>query len=145
MVMREEFRQYKHMRKEMDVLQEELERMEVLTDTVKGSSTEWPYTEHTMRVQGRHANEEVRVKKQLEALAKRCRRVEDAVKRAPNSSIRCVLTLRYLRGMKWRQVADVMDEDSEDSVRKMAEGYFKECENLSGFSGFSGNSEMDVL
>lgn len=143
--MREEFRQYKHMRKELAVLQDELERMEVLTDTVKGSSANWPYTEHTMRVQGRNANDEVRVRAQMKELTRRCMRVEEAVKKAPNSTIRCVLTLRYLRGMKWRQVADALDEDSEDSVRKIAEGYFKELEVVSGFSGFSGNSETNVL
>lgn len=143
--MREEFRQYKHMRKEMELLQEELERMETISDTVKGSSPEWPYTEHTMRVQGRHAGAEERVRQKVRELARRCERVERAIDKAPNSAVRCVLTMRYLRGMKWAQVAEAMDEDSEDSVRKMAEGYFKECEILSGFSGFSGNSEMDVL
>lgn len=143
--MRDEFRQYRAMRKEMELLRDELERMETLTDTVKGSSAEWPYTSHTMRVQGKHAAAEERVRQKVRELAKRCERVERAIDRAPNSAVRCVLTMRYLRGMKWGQVAAAMDEDSEDSVRKMAEGYFKECEILSGFSAFSGNSEMPVV
>lgn len=143
--MRDEFKQYRAIRREMALLTDELEHMETLSDTVKGSSTEWPYTEHIMGVHGRNAGAEEKVKRQIIALTERCLAVEKAVSKAPNSKIRCVLTLRYLQGMKWQQVAAMMDEDSEDSVRKIAEGYFKECEVLSGFSGFSGNSEKTML
>lgn len=133
--MRKLFKAYRHNRLLIDRLKKRLDGGGMITDTVRGSSAEWPYVEHPITLCGRHAGEETETISQIAQLENECRLVEEAVKKAPNSSLRLILELKYMDGMSWDAVADMLGEDvTGDAIRKRADEFFD------SFSENSGNS-----
>ena len=135
---RELFEEYRSNVKLLKRQMEQLNSMQVLTDTVKGSSAEWPYTQHTVTVCGRNAEQETALREDISRLQEKVLRVDDALRKMPNGRIRLMLVLRYVDGMKWEDVAAEMEEDvSGDAIRKRAEAWFDNQKLSSGFSVFS--------
>lgn len=133
--MRKMFEQYRTAQKLMAKKQRQLEGMDQLTDTVKGSMAEWPYTRQTVTISGRNASEERELREEIRELEELCRSVKETIRKAPNPKTRMLLELRYVEGLDWEEVAEEMGEDvSGDAMRKRAEGFFKVA------SGFSENS-----
>lgn len=123
--MREMFKQYRHNRMLLERKRRQLSDMEQLTDVVSGSSAEWPYTQHTVTVCGRNAAEEQKVMAEIHQMERECRTVEEAMRKAPNSSVRLMLELKYVDGLSWEEVAQAMGEAvSDDAMRKRAEAFF---------------------
>lgn len=130
--MRRLFKAYRHNRMLIDRLKKRLDGGGMITDTVRGSSAEWPYTEHPITLCGRHAQEETETISQIQALETECRQVEEAMRKAPNSSLRLILELKYMDGLSWDGVAETLGEDvSGDAIRKRADEFF---ESISGNS-----------
>lgn len=133
--MREMFKRYRHNRMLLERKRRQLSDMEQLTDTVSGSSTEWPYTQHPVTVCGRNAAEEVKMLAEIRELEQALKAVEDALRKAPNSSVRLMLELKYVDGLRWEEVAQAMGEDvSGDAMRKREEAFFEGLEVSSGNS-----------
>ena len=109
---------------EVEELKAELGGMECLSDTVRGSSDEWPYIQHPITVKGRNAPKEQRIREKIRKLDRQCRNVEEAVERAPNGRIRRMLKLRYVLGLRWAEVAAQMGE-TEDAVKSLDQSFFK--------------------
>lgn len=125
--LRQDFKEYRSNRQEIRELKQQLGSMEHLTDTVMGSSDEWPYIQHPITVQGRNAGEETRILKQIKQLEARCRRVDEEITKAPNSLTRRMLRLRYQHGLKWAEVAAKMGADvTEDAVKQRDRMFFKD-------------------
>lgn len=123
--MREMFKRYRHNRMLLERKRRELSDMEQLTDTVSGSSAEWPYTQHPVTVCGRNAAEELKAMAEIRELEQALKTVENAMRKAPNSSVRLMLELKYVDGLSWEEVAQAMGEDvSDDAMRKRAEAFF---------------------
>lgn len=122
--MRGKFDQYRASIKELETLKRQLITMRRVTDTVRGSSAEWPYTEHTITVSGRNAAEETALREEIKRLEGEIAEVDEAIKRAPNATIRMALRLRYQEGYKWREITAYMGKDvGEDAWRKLVEKY----------------------
>lgn len=133
--MRAMFKQYRHNRMLLERKRRELAGMAEITDTVKGSSAEWPYVKQTMTVCGRNAAEELKTVAEIHQLEQACRAVEDALRKAPNSTVRLMLELKYVDGLRWEEVAEAMGEDvSGDAMRKREEAFFESFEVSSGNS-----------
>lgn len=132
--MRGEFEQYRAMGKRVELLKKQLKDMERLTDTVKGSSAEWPYTAHTMTVQGRNAAEETEILKKIEALRGRRAEVRRIIEAVESEETKLMLELKYICPVKlsWDEVAAEMGENvSGEALRKRAEKFF---DSISGNS-----------
>lgn len=132
--MREEFEQYRAMRMRVKNLRAKLEDMQCLTDTVMGSSAEYPYTQHPMSVSGRNAAEEQKVQQEIAQLAVRIRNINQCVEAVEDQEWKLILELKYMDSVRrsWDDVADVLMLDvSGDALRKRADKFFSE---LSGFS-----------
>lgn len=124
--LRRDFKEYLSNRREIEELKRQLNGMEHLTDTVRGSSSEWPYIQGPITVQGRNASEELRTIEQIQRLVQRCRRVEEAIQTAPNSMTRRMLRLRYKQGLKWADVAAQLGDDvSVDAVKQRDQEFFR--------------------
>jgi hypothetical protein len=124
--LRQDFKEYLSNRREIEELKRQLNGMEHLTDTVRGSSSEWPYIQGPITVQGRNASEELRTIEQIQRLVQRCRRVEEAIQTAPNSMTRRMLRLRYKQGLKWADVAAQLGDDvSVDAVKQRDQEFFR--------------------
>lgn len=133
-MVRGEFEQYRAMGKRIELKKRQLKEMECLTDTVKGSSAEWPYTAHTMTVSGRNAAEEVQILQEIETLKKRRAEVRRIIESVDDENTKLMLELKYTNPakMSWDEVAREMEEDvSGEAIRKRCEKFFDE---LSGFS-----------
>lgn len=129
------FEEYRANKKLLERMRRKLAEPTEVTDTVRGSSTEWPFTQQTVTVTGRNAPDEMELIKTIAKLEKACKDVEDAVKKAPNSQTRNMLELKYIDGLKWDDVAMEMDEDvSGDAIRKRVEAFWNSEYFSSDFS-----------
>ena len=72
---------------------------DTVTDTVKGSSTEPPYTPRTVTISGVDRKRRTR----LEVLEGKCAAVEAEIMLTPES-VREILWLRHVEGLQWDQV-----------------------------------------
>lgn len=125
--MRGEFEQYRAMGKRIELKKRQLKEMENLTDTVKGSSPEWPYTAHPMTVCGRNAAEETEILKQIQELMERRAKVRRIIEAVRDEDTKLMLELKYTYPVKmsWDDVAAEMGEDvGGDAMRKRADNFF---------------------
>lgn len=142
-----ELMQVRSLQAEIRLLEAERERLnELLTErvpptTVKGSSPDYPYTMHTIAVDGgtrertgaefdalkaRRDNLTFKLNKRKLAYCTDYERVLDWIGRIPDSLSRQILILRYLDGMEWPQIATRMgNEFSPESLRKRQDRIFK--------------------
>jgi len=124
---RGEFEQYRAMGKRIELKKRQLKEMENLTDTVKGSSPEWPYTAHPMTVCGRNAAEETEILKQIQELMERRAKVRRIIEAVRDEDTKLMLELKYTYPVKmsWDDVAAEMGEDvGGDAMRKRADNFF---------------------
>lgn len=105
--------QYPDICAEIRELEEQLRRG--VSDTVFGSSTEYPYTQHTITIKGVPPDLHAR----LEHLKKQKAEIEAFVEGLPNSRIRRIVTYRALKRYDWKTVAARMGSGySEATVKK---------------------------
>ncbi len=110
---KDQLEQYPDLCAEIQELTEQLRRG--VSDTVSASSTEYPYTQHSVTIQGTPPDLHAR----LEGLKKQKADIEAFVAGLPNSRQRRIVTYRALRGYSWSAVAAKMGHRySEDSARQ---------------------------
>lgn len=134
MTVRGEFEQYRSMGKRIELKRRQLKEMEQLTDTVMGSSPEWPYTAHPMTVCGRNAAEETEILKQIQELEGRRAEVRRIIEAVVDEDTKLMLELKYTYPVKlsWDDVAAEMGEDvSGDAMRKRADNFFDGLSEIS--------------
>lgn len=127
--MRREFEQYRAMGRRIELLKCQLEQMECLTDTVKGSCPEYPYTLQTMTVSGRNVAEEIVIRREIDSLAKRRADVRQIIREIKDEDLKLMLELKYTDSIKrsWDEVAEEMQETvSGEALRKRADKFFDE-------------------
>lgn len=132
--MREEFEQYRAMGGRIKRLRKQLREMECATDTVRGSSAEFPYTAHAITVSGRNAAEEMAIGAEIAQLTLRRERVERVLKAETDEELKWMMELKYLDEVKrgWEEVAAVMGETvSGEALRKRAEKFFDRVSGIS--------------
>ena len=87
---------------------------EPVTDTVSGSSEDYPYTQHAVSIRGVVPT----LAEQRDALQKQKEKIEEFVAALPASRQRRIVTYRAIKGMTWEQVAAKMGHRaSADSVK----------------------------
>lgn len=129
---KELLKQYCDLQKEIKELEQRIERLrsksvQVVTDSVKGSSNDFPYVEKTFIITGL---EEDRREQQLEKLSNilykrkaKCKEIaieiEEFINTIPDSRTRRVFTLRYIDGLSWLQIARKIERYDESYPRKV--------------------------
>lgn len=95
---------------------------EPVSDTVSGSSANFPYTQHAISVQGIPP----RLIAQRDMLANLKEEIEGFIRSLPNSRMRRIVDYRVLQGMSWEQVAAKMGHRvSVDGVKYQYYGLWK--------------------
>ena len=133
---RQDLSGFKHLKKEIELLTAEIQQLdyEIVSDTVRGSDRDWPYTEHTITITGRdvkgHNAKVKRLKRRLERrkedLQDKRAEIEDAISKIDDSLLRQIISLRYISGLPWGQVAaHVGGNNSADSVRMQCNRFLK--------------------
>lgn len=116
---KQDFAEYAAMVRESRLIRQKLSGAAELTDTVRGSLDEYPYTEHTITLEGRNAAREEELRKRLATLEARIQAVDEAIQAAPNSLLRVALMLKYHEGLTWRDIAaQIGGGATEEGARK---------------------------
>ena len=139
-----ELSQIKHLSKEIALLKEQIQYTEyiaderMITDTVKGSSPNHPYTYHSIKIHGVDISgygKEVkrlknRLKRRIEELLEKTEEANKYVESIPDSEIRMILSLRYINGLSWHQIAAHMGMEGDGSTeRKKHDRFMKFSRN----------------
>lgn len=94
-----------------------IERMEaVCVDTVTGSSAEFPYTKHTIRIGG-VSEPNARQETVLAELRAKCREIEGWVAALPTEREKTLVELYALKGLDWPKVFRQTGDKSPDAAR----------------------------
>ncbi len=112
---RQKLKQIRHLKREIELLEEQILNLEagIVTDKVRGSDPEHPWTEKSFYITGfdqeKYSRKMDRLKRRLE------RRIEDLVdlraeilafvEGIDDSLLRQVIILRHVNGLSWEQVA----------------------------------------
>ncbi len=133
---RQKLRQIRHLKKEIELLQDQIASLEgeIVTDKVRGSDPDHPWTEQSFYITGfdqeKYARKMARIKRRLQ------RRVDDLmdlraeilafVEGIDDSLLRQIIVLRHVNGLSWRQVArEVGGGNTADGVRMLHDRYFE--------------------
>jgi hypothetical protein len=133
---KDQLRQLRHLKREIELLQDQIINLEseIVTDKVRGSDPEHPYTEKSFYITGfaheEHSRKMKRLKERLQ------RRVDDLmdlraeilefVEGIDDSLLRQVIILRHVNGLTWDQVAkEVGGGNTGNTLQKMHDRYFE--------------------
>lgn len=124
---------------ELEDLQKRLQKINkepigVVSDSVQGSSKEYPYTKHSCKIEGydyvkqlKHKNSKRKYKKQIESkkykLEKLINFLEYELNYIEDSEIRQIIRYRYEDNMSWVQIMFKMNYNNEDTARKKLERF----------------------
>ncbi|MEA4927560.1 MAG: RNA polymerase subunit sigma-24 [Candidatus Limiplasma sp.] len=121
---RQRLEQYRALDREIRMLDERLRSTALVSDSVRGSDAEPPYTEHAITITGvdqaaLHRLERKRIRARMEQRA-----IERFIDSIEDSLTRTILEERYIRGGSWAQVATTVGgTNSSDGVRMIARRY----------------------
>ena len=111
---REELGRLRSIQKEIELIKKELTAItdEYVTDRVTGSMTEHPYILTHFTISGYASGDcsnkvkrlERKLKRKLDELMDERARIEEYIESIDNATIRMILRLRYINGLKWDQI-----------------------------------------
>lgn len=117
-----ELSQLTQLQGEMEDIKKRIEKIvnlvnpSIITDFVKGSSSRFPYTEHSVKIQDVDFKEcdkltkELRnlYKEKLDELTKLIAKTFEYIHSLPGSEMRRILSLRYIDRFTWEQIGNIM-------------------------------------
>ena len=96
-----------------------------LTDTVTGSSPEYPFTKHTVTIKGVDYGDDLltkRLEEKMFLLDEECAYIEKWLDTVEDSLIRRIIRLKYVECKTWQQIAfDIGRHDESYPRRKLNE------------------------
>lgn len=124
-----ELSQYRSIAAEI-VENEERIRESTLRDSVRGSSSEFPYTSHTVSIEGTDSSDDnSRLMKRQDKLKRQKRRIEDFIDNIPDSETRRIFRYRYIVGKRrwsWQKIAvEIGGGNTSDGVRMIHNRYLE--------------------
>lgn len=134
--MKEQLKQLKYIKSEIEMLKKQIEDIEpvVVTDSVRGSRHYFPYIERSFKIEGidyENYNRKIerlerRLQRRVDELMDLVEEVNEFIENIDDSLTRQIISLRYVDGLNWRQVAaHIGGGNTADSVRKAAERFLK--------------------
>lgn len=136
---KEQLSEYRDLQKEIKRLQKRIENLKdvnqgKVTDIVKGSSIEFPYTQHPIQVEGFDAAHRITYIIRMEGLlrARKLKSINESMRIAeficdiPKVKIRTIFEYRYYELLTWQQIAFKIECTSEAYPRNLHDKYLEE-------------------
>lgn len=117
---RDSFAEYRYMKSALERMKKE---DHTVADVVRGSSTEAPYTEHSVRIRGTDQYLSLVTNAKIKQYTAECRDVEKIIADAP-VKMREMLTMRYINGASMKEVAQAFGYSSPDSAFQQFNRFF---------------------
>lgn len=133
---KEKLKQLRYIRSEIEAIKKQMSDLDytVVTDKVRGSSSHFPYVQRSFTVEGidyEEYNRKVKrlqgkLNKRIDELMNLAEETNEFIKEIDDSLVRQIISLRYVSGLTWEQVAEnIGGNNTADSVRKVAERFLK--------------------
>lgn len=116
---KEKLKRYRLLLSELDLLKRQLEKLEpeYVLDSVNGSDSEFPYTNHKMHIEGYDLES---YRKKVERLKRRINykmnelieekdSLVESIYKIENSEIRQIFIYRYIDGLMWKEISGKMN------------------------------------
>ncbi len=127
---KEQLKQIRYLKNEIEVLKKQIEDLDYTytKDSVKGSDNEFPYIERRFTISGydydTYYNKlnrlERKLNRKIEGLIDLVEETYEYIDSIEDSLIRQIITLKYVNGLTWEQVAaSIGGNNTADSVRMM--------------------------
>lgn len=123
---KENLKRYRRLLSEVELLKRQLEKTEpeYVEDSVKGSSVNFPYTQHKVHIEGydlesykrKVARLNRRIVKKMNELVEEKDSLIEFIYNIEDSEIRQIFIYKYIDGMAWRDIASKMNY-SETAIR----------------------------
>jgi valyl-tRNA synthetase len=135
LITRKLLKQIESIRKEIREIRERKKRLElkpvkVVKDSVQSSSSQFPYTRFTAKIEGYENPRNLRkYKKQLQnadfKLGKLINQLEYELNKVEDSELRRIIRYRYEDGLNWIQIQFKMEYNTEDTARKKLDRFLE--------------------
>jgi len=120
--------QYIDLKKEIFLLGEQILSAtsggDIVTDMVRGSSAEHPYTQHNIIIQGHGSVSVQRWSARKTALEHECTAVEEFIESVDDSTMRQILTWKYIQGNTVERTAAIVGY-SPVHVKRLLKNFFE--------------------
>ena len=125
-----ELSQLYYLNREIEQLKSRIEELECIAVSDTSRITGMPHVTGISDKVGRYAAEIADLKELLDLNLKKCfyelNRLNRYIEGIDDSQMRMIMTLRYVNGLSWRQIAfSIGGGNTEDSIKKLAYRYLK--------------------
>mgnify|MGYP000948417542 CR=1 FL=1 len=125
-----ELSQLYYLNREIGQLKSRIEELECIAVSDTSRITGMPHVTGISDKVGRYAAEIADLKELLDLNLKKCfyelNRLNRYIEGIDDSQMRMIMTLRYVNGLSWRQIAfNIGGGNTEDSIKKLAYRYLK--------------------
>jgi hypothetical protein len=133
-VRKHQLKQLRHLKNEIKLLKKQIEDLDytITSDVVRGSTPFFPYIERNIQITGisyddykrRLSRLRRRLQRRLDELMELVEETNEYIHTIDDSLMRQILSLRYINGLTWEQVAaHIGGGNTADSVRKAADRF----------------------
>ena len=132
---RQELKQIRYLKREIELLQEQIAAVEseIVTDKVTGSDPDHPWTERHYIIRGLPGERNEKLLRLRDRLERRMKDLQDMraeifewVEGIEDSLLRQIIVLRHVNGLSWRQVArEIGGGNTADGVRMIHDRYLR--------------------
>jgi len=133
---REELSRLRSIQKEIELIKKELTAIteEYVTDRVTGSMTEHPYILTHFKISGYASGDcsnkvkrlERKLMRKLDELMDERARIEEYIESIDNATVRIILRLKHVNGLKWEQIGREIGYSTQH-IKRM---YYRHIENM---------------
>lgn len=129
-VTKQELSQLYYLNREIEHLKNRIIELECISTSSTSRITGMPHATDISDKVGKYASEIADLKELLDLNLKKCfyelNRLNRYIESIEDSQIRMIMTLRYVNGLSWRQIAfSIGGGNTEDGVKKIAYRYLK--------------------
>lgn len=136
---KEELLRYRNISAEIDLLKKQLESIEpeFTKDLVIGSDTEFPFTQHLIKISGYNIQSyeeriftlKNKLNKKINELMEEKDRIMGYVCYVDDSRVRQILIYRYIEGLPWKAIGEKMNYGT-STIRLIHDSFMKKISTL---------------